>query len=278
MTRWRVLAVAALALALSQVMTGATSWSATPGNTVFAVTTGNVLLQFDESTPGVIQAQTSVTGLQAGESLVGIDFRPATGQLYGIGSTSRVYTVNPATAVATQVGSGPFTPALSGSEFGVDFNPTVDRIRVVSDSGQNLRLHPDTGAVVFTDTNLNYAMGDPNFGAVPNVVGAAYTNNVAGATTTTLFDIDSALDILATQNPPNSGTLNTVGSLAVDATDLVGLDIFTDGAGDRAFAAINSPAQMISRLYAINLTTGAAGFRGVIGGGEVVTGLAFAVP
>jgi uncharacterized protein DUF4394 len=279
MNRFRVLVAPALvALAVFPLLQAKPSWSATPGNTVHAVTTGNVLLRFDESTPGVIQAQSTITGLQSGESVLGIDFRPATGQLYGIGSTSRVYTINPVTAVATEIGSGPFTPALSGSEFGVDFNPTVDRIRVVSDSGQNLRLHPDTGAVVATDTALNYASGDPNFGAVPNVVGAAYTNNFAGATTTTLFDIDSALDILATQNPPNNGTLNTVGSLGVDATDFVGLDVFTDGTGDRAFAAINSPAQMVSSLYAINLTSGAASFRGVIGGGEVVTGLAITVP
>jgi hypothetical protein len=279
MNRLRVLVVPALiALAVFPLLHAQSSWPATPGNTVFAITTGNVLLQFDESTPGLIQSQSTVTGLQGGESVLGIDFRPATGQLYGIGSTSRVYTLDPVTGVATQVGSGPFTPALSGSEFGVDFNPVVDRIRVVSDSGQNLRLNPDTGAVAAVDAVLNYATGDTNSGAVPNVIGAAYTNNVAGAVSTTLFDIDSALDILATQNPPNNGTLNTVGSLGVDATDFVGLDIYTDGAGDRAFAAINSPSQMVSRLYAVNLATGAAGFRGVIGGGEIVTGFAFAVP
>lgn len=277
MARWRVVVPALVALALSQPLTGGTSWSSTPGNTVFAVTTGNRLLRFDEATPGSIQTQSQITGLQSGESVLGIDFRPATGQLYALGSTSRVYTIDPATGAATEVGSGPFTPALSGSEFGMDFNPVVDRIRVVSDTGQNLRLHPDTGAVAAVDAALNYASGDPNFGTAPNVVGAAYTNNVAGATSTLLHDIDSALDIVATQNPPNSGTLNTVGSLTVDTMDFVGLDIFTDGAGDRAFAAINLPSQSVSRLYAINLATGAAGFRGVIGSAEVVTGLAFAL-
>jgi hypothetical protein len=246
--------------------------------TMYATTASGKLLRFNRSAPGTIEASVTITGLQSGESVLGIDFRPATGQLYALGSTSRIYTIDPATGAATEVGSGPFTPALSGSEFGMDFNPVVDRIRVVSDTGQNLRLHPDTGAVAGVDTALNYASGDPNFGQAPNVVGAAYTNNVAGATSTLLHDIDSALDIVATQNPPNSGTLNTVGSLGVNTNDFVGLDIFTDGAGDRAFAALNLQAQSVSRLYAVNLTTGAAGFRGVIGGGEVVTGLAFVVP
>ncbi|HET6771113.1 MAG TPA: DUF4394 domain-containing protein, partial [Actinomycetota bacterium] len=286
MNRLRVLVAPALvALAVFPLLQAGPSWSATPGNTVHAVTTGNVLLRFDESAPGVIQAQSTITGLQMSESVLGIDFRPATGQLYGIGSTSRVYTINPATGVATEVGSGPFTPALSGSEFGVDFNPTVDRIRVVSNAGQNLRLHPDTGAVVATDMALNYAMGDPNFGAVPNVVGAAYTNNFAGATTTTLFDIDSALDILATQNPPNNGTLNTVGSLNFNASALVGLDIVTSGGMDRALASMIFPTTSrrtsippAVRLYSVDLANGSATPIGKIGGPTTVRDIAIQPP
>jgi hypothetical protein len=123
---------------------------------------------------------------------------------------------------------------LDGNSFGFDFNPTVDRIRVVSNAGQNLRLNPDTGQIVDSDPNtpgvqsdsdLAYATGDSNQGQSPNVVGSAYTNNVAGATTTTLYGIDSALDILVTQNPPNNGTLNTVGALGVNATGVVGFDV-----------------------------------------------------
>src|SRR5262245_31375538 len=119
--------------------------------------------------------------------MLAIDFRPATGQLFGLGSTSRLYTINSTTGVATVVNTaimpGPFNPPLSGSDFGTDFNPTVDRFRVVTDADQNLRLSPVTGAVVGVDTALSYASGDLNFGANPNVVGSAYTNSVAGATT-----------------------------------------------------------------------------------------------
>lgn len=148
---------------------------------------------------------------------MGIDFRPKPPvmRLYALANTGQLYLISdPNSGVATAVGPGP-APMLSGSEFGVDFNPTVDRIRVVSNANQNLRMHPDTGALAATDMNLNYAAGDPNQGVTPQVAAGAYTNNFDGAPSTVLNDIDTGLDILATQNPPNNGTLNTVGSLGV---------------------------------------------------------------
>src|SRR5205085_5175654 len=223
--------------------------SAPPSN-VYALTVGNRLLTFNSSLPNVIVNNVVVTGLQPGEILRGIDLRPANGQLYGVGSTSRLYTINPQTGAATQVGSAPFTPALSGTEFGFDFNPTVDRIRLVSDTGQNLRLNPDTGAVAGPDTPLSFATGDPNAGQTPHVSGAAYSNNFAGSTTTTLYDIDYALDSLVIQNPPNNGTLNTVGALGVNTGKLVGFDIAGNAT---AFASLTGTDDSGSRLYTIDL-------------------------
>jgi Domain of unknown function (DUF4394) len=90
------------------------------------VSTTNVLETFDSATPGTIIASVSVTGLQGGENLLAIDFRPANGVLYGLGSTSRLYTINPTTGAASQVGvAGAIT--LSGTAFGFDFNPIADR-------------------------------------------------------------------------------------------------------------------------------------------------------
>src|SRR4051812_36116129 len=104
-------------------------------------TSGNDIARFDSGATGVVTS-VPITGLQAGESIVGIDVRPATQGLYGVGSSSRVYTLNPLTGTATQVGAaGAFT--LNGTSFAFDFNPTVDRMRVVSNTGQNLRLNPD---------------------------------------------------------------------------------------------------------------------------------------
>ena len=131
----------------------------------------------------------AITGLSPNESLVGIDFRPNGEQLYGVSDASRIYTINPVTGVATPVAPN-FTPTVAGTSFGMDFNPTVDRIRLVSEFDQNLRLNPVTGTVASTDGTLHYATGDPNQGANPNVVAAAYTNNFPGATTTLLYDID----------------------------------------------------------------------------------------
>jgi hypothetical protein len=218
-----------------------------------------------------------VTGLQPEEEILGIDFRPATGGLYGLGSTSRLYLIDPGTAVATQVGSGPFATALEGHAFGFDFNPTVDRIRVVSNTGQNLRLNPITGALAAVDTALAFAALDPNAGARPAVVGAAYTNpDNDPATGTTLYDIDAALDLLVTQAPPNGGVLNTVGRLGERANGKVGFDIGADG---RAWAVLKPGGRGGRRcgpsaLYTIDLATGEATRVGFVGTRTPLKGLA----
>jgi hypothetical protein len=183
-----------------------------------------------------------------------MDYRPETGELFAMSNASRLYRLNGTTGVATQVGAdGAFT--LSGTSFGFAFNPVSDRIRVVSDANQSLRLNPNSGALAATDGSLAFAGTDTNAGADPNVVAAAYTNQVPGAVISTmLFDIDSALDILAFQNPPNAGVLNTVGGLGVDTGDNVGFDI--DGFSGIAYASLQIGSS--SSLYTINLMTGAA--------------------
>jgi hypothetical protein len=254
----------------------------------YAITASNQLVSFNTGTPGMLAGKQAVSGLQPGERLLGIDVRPANGMLYALGSSGRLYTLNPATGAATQVGTGTFAVALTGTEFGFDFNPTVDRIRVVSDSGQNLRLHPDTGAVVDanpdvtgvqTDGALAYAAGDTNVGKKAMVVGAAYTNSMAGAKATTNFAIDATTGALVTQGSregaapavsPNTGQLFTVGVLGVAVTGMVAFDI--DGKTGAAFVA--APAGGASQLYLVDLMTGKASSLGTIGGGEAVRALA----
>jgi hypothetical protein len=231
--------------------------------TVYGVSTANQLVKFDSATPGTVTTVGTITGLQAGENVLAIDFRPANGQLYGLGSSSRLYTISTVNAAGTAVGTaGAFT--LTGTDFGFDFNPTVDRLRVVGNTGQNLRLNPDTGAIAATDTPLNPG--------TPSVSAAAYTNNFSGATTTTLYVIDSGTDILYIQNPPNNGTLVAVGALGVDTTGVNGFDIAT--IGGTAFASLNVGGT--SRLYTINLTTGAATQVAAIGGSFMLRGLSVA--
>ena len=177
------------------------------------------------------------------------------------------------TGVAT-AGRRPAHVLLAGEHFGFDFNPTVDRIRITSDTGQNFRVHPDTGAIAGTDTALAYATGDPGFGQAPGVACSGYTNSVAGATSTILYDIDAALDVLVTQAPPNLGQLNTVGPLGVNTTGVAAFDI--SGLSGVAYAALTSPGSAVnqSNLFTISLTTGAATFIGTIGTPGKVLGLA----
>jgi hypothetical protein len=226
--------------------------------TVVGLTGEGRLVCTSEDRPGRARDIGRVRGLQGDVALVGIDFRPATGDLYGVGDAGGVYTVDTATARATKVAS--MDVALSGTDFGVDFNPTVDRLRVVSDNGQNLRINVDTGATV-VDGALNTA------GVVTTgVTGVAYTNNDASPdTATTLFDIDSSLDQVAIQAPPNAGGLNPTGKLGHDAAPTVGFDIFSGVSGgvaraNKALASLVVDGR--ARLYEIDPLTGQADVNG----------------
>jgi hypothetical protein len=220
------------------------------------------LYSFHSSTPNV-GTLFAVTGLGANEQLLAIDFRPLTGQLYGLSNGSAIYTIDAQSGAASKVGTG-FTTVLNGGTFGFDFNPVIDRIRIVSDADQNLVAHPDTGdANVATTMNVFYGPGDPNDGAQPNVVHHAYDGNALGAlgTATQLRALDTTLDILATQ-ANNAGTLGTIGPLGIDADDIGGFDVATTG---NAFAALSDGVGSVtSTLYSVNLVTGAATSLGVI--------------
>jgi hypothetical protein len=233
-------------------------------------------VRFSSTSPGTIADQQVISGLQAAEAIVGIDFRPATGQLYGLGSTSRLYTIDTQTGAASLVGTQPFSPTLSGAAFGFDFNPVPDRIRVASDADQNIRLNPNTGALSGSDTPLAYAGADANVGQNPNVAAAAYTNNISGTTTTTLYVIDTNLDILARQGgaggtpSPNTGQLFTIGALGADVVDMLGFDITPQGTAYVAYSGAGGG----STFGTIDLATGQITAVGPIGGGAAIRGLA----
>jgi hypothetical protein len=236
--------------------------------TLYATTDQNLLLEFRERSPERLTDVRAISGLPAGVSLRGIDFRPMTGDLYGVGSDSVVYRVNPMTAIA--VAEGPaFTPALRGTSFGVDFNPTVDKIRVTSDAAQNLRLNVDEGTVLSADKDLNPG--------TPQVVGSGYTNSSFSATrptATQLFAIDAKSDQILLQNPPNDGTLTMGKRLGIDVGTQTGFDIA--GAENTGYLATSNPRSRGTGLYRVDVTTGKTRFIGRVGGGKrlVVTGLA----
>lgn len=246
--------------------------------TLFTVKPDNKLQRFKSNTPAVIDATVNITGLQVGETLIGIDFRPETGGLYGIGTTGRLYVIDFATGAAAQIGNGVFAQPLLGTSFGTDFNPLIDRLRIVSDADQNLRVNPNNGTITGVDTNLSYVAGDPFAAVDPAIVAAAYRlHDVGGVASTTLYGIDSFTNSLvrigglAGTPSPNLGQLSTIGPLGVDPLDFTGFDI---GPGDSAFAALDIGGQ--TQLFTINLTTGAATLVGTIGDGTPIRGLAVA--
>ncbi|MBW3509103.1 DUF4394 domain-containing protein [Janthinobacterium sp. NKUCC06_STL] len=244
---------------------------------VFVLTASNKLLSFDRAAPATIRSTVTVTGLQAGENLLGIDFRPADGQLYGVGSTGRIYTLNGVTGAATVKATlaadagdatAPYT-ALAGTEFGVDFNPVADRLRIVSNTGQSLRINVDTGATT-TDGNINGGAG------TTAITAAAYSNSFAGTASTTLFVIDAANATLYTQNPPNNGTLASAVPLGVAATGVAGFDI--DARTNTGYAVMTVAG--VRNLYTLNLaaSTAPATLVAAIGVTEEVRGIALKAP
>lgn len=222
------------------------------------LTPTNTLINFDSDNPSVTTS-VGVTGLGDG-NLLGIDYRPANGLLYGLTDTNNIYTINTDSGAASLV-STLSTPFTGGFQSGFDFNPVADRLRVVGSNDQNLRINVDTGATI-VDGELAYGAGDANFGVDPNISGAAYTNSFAGPPgpprTTTLIDIDYDLNIFAIQAPPNDGTLRTGGSGNANGAPIFGFDIFTAANGDNiVYVASNTQSQ--TELFSLNLDNLPAG-------------------
>jgi hypothetical protein len=218
---------------------------------------GNTLLRFNAASPFSIAATRPITGLVAGDTVVGIDVRPADGLVYAIADgpdPDALYTINPHTGAATFVAN--LSVPLSGTTFGVDFDPVTDRLRVVSDADINYSVHPVTG-VVTVQAALN--PGNPNIG------GAAYTNNNGGATFTSLYTIDFGTDVLNLQDPAAGGTQTVVGPLGIDVSTVLGFDVAP--VNNIAFAAMTDAGNGRTGLYTIDLTTGAATLIGGIGDG-----------
>jgi hypothetical protein len=253
--------------------------------TLVGVTEGNQLVRFNGGQPQKVTVVGAVKGLQAGETLVGIDYRVARGVLFALGSTGRVYTIDAKTAEAKAVGSAPLAIALSGSEFGFDFNPAADRIRIVSDSGQNFRGHPDTGAAVDSDANapgvqpdpaLAFAASDANAGKKPRVVAAGYTYNKQNEKITTNYAIEAGTGSLVMQGTkegvtpavsPNTGQLFTVGALGIGSFSRAHFDI--SDVNNAAYLGAEVEGRRGTRIYSVDLASGKATFIGTVGGGKL---------
>jgi len=231
---------------------------------------GRMLVTFDSTLPGAITSTVAVTGLGTA-SIDVIDYRPSDGQLYGYSRISNsIYRINTATGAATLVST------LNNSSFSLDtiamdFNPVTGQLRLVGFDAprqivRNLRVDVDTGATV-EEGNVRFAPSDTNAGRLPFVTGAAYTNNFAGATATTLYVVSNGPLSLSVQDPPSSGVLTTVGPTIIPGV-LIGFDI--SGLTGIAYATANFPVEgvgTIPQFFTIDLSTGAATLVGRIGTG-----------
>ncbi|MFB7545978.1 DUF4394 domain-containing protein [Streptomyces zaomyceticus] len=279
-------AVAAAAVAvslLSPVLASATVAGGDPfgpqdraaGHGLISVglTSDQRLVGFDVRDPADTWSLRKINGLQGDSKLVGIDFRVQNGKLYGVGDKGGVYTLN-SDAKAVKVSQ--LTVALQGRHFGVDFNPAANRLRVISDTGQNLRHNIDDPAAPKT-TTVDGTLTNPTMppSTALGVTGAAYTNNDLDATTaTTLFDIDTTNDRVSLQSPANAGTLAPTGNLGVNAGPSAGFDIYyqaSDGS-NRGFAALSTGGKQ--RFYKVNVLNGKATLVGDFPAGRQVVDVA----
>jgi hypothetical protein len=224
---------------------------------IIGLTADQQLVTFRECSPRPLDRIGRVYGLYSPDTaLVGLDFRVQDGQLYGVGNGGGIYTIDTETAAATRVSQ--LTTPLDGTFFGVDFNPAADRLRIISDTGQNLRHNVNAGGMTLVDASLNYTAGTTATG----LTGAAYTNNDLDPTTgTTLFDLDTSLNQVAIQSPPNAGALVATGQLTVDPDSPVGFDLYTDlkhgvAQSNRGFASL--VVSGVTGFYRVNVLTGRA--------------------
>lgn len=260
--------------------------------------TGETLVRFNPLSPETTVVAT-LTGVTAGETIVGIDMRPATGQLYGLGinpdaNTGSIYILDPQTGAATVVGTPgaiayvdeegdpvDFPPVSVG--YDIDFNPTVDRMRIVTGTGLNMRANQITGAPVDGDqggmagsvagTNTDGASN----GATTTISATAYTNSFAGTTVTTQYTLDATTNSLYIQNPPNVGTqtagvaITQEGGMALDFSAPVGFDILNnvviETSSDPATGVgyFVATSEEVTQLYELDLTTGVATSLGNLG-------------
>ena len=224
---------------------------------IAGLTTDGRIVTFDSASPVVIASNFAITGLTSGDRLLGIDMRPSNSLLYGVSQTGRVYSLT-TTGMASLITTLSVTPM--GTTFGIDFNPVPDRLRIIGESGQNLRANLADGSTT-TDTAITRSGG----GAI-NILGTAYTNSTPGTapTSTVIYGIDSITDSLMTSAAPNGGVYTSVGALGVSLTNAnnVGFDI----SGRSSLAYLN----IDSAFYTINLSTGAATFVDTVGAGPLI--------
>jgi hypothetical protein len=202
-------------------------------------------------------------------NLIGMDYRPANGKLYGLTDTQQLYIINVGvTPPRASLVSTLSTPFDAGFQSLLDFNPVVDAIRLIGSNDQNIAVVKDANGNLNTtvvQTTVAYAAGDVNAGRNPELVGGTYSNNLAGAATTLFYAIDAARNTFVTianrvngSSATGGGQLQTIGNLVdgggarLNFNHLADIDIYTNNAGINTLVGINNKTLFTIDLNRIN--------------------------
>lgn len=242
---------------------------------IYVIDPDNQLSVMNTATPGTIVRQVDVTGLEGGAFLIAIDWDVKRKALLGLDDNFRLYTLNPTTGAATKLFE-PFDGFVPGDALQIEHNPVDGTYRVITQLRANGRVGAD-GVLIANDPDLFYVTGDANEFENPNVTAFAFNNNVADASSTTLFAVDAATDALLVLPTPNTGGCETRGQLGVDLDLFTSFEIRSGPASNTGYLTNNQPldgGEFKSDLYTVNLTTGVATFVVTLPTGDVVQDMA----
>ncbi len=255
---------ATLPLDDTQIETRGLTTGVIPNTALIGLSPNNELVNFMSGPPAQDMGTIPISGLRDQEVVLAIDTRPRTNGLYGVSSMHLIYVIDSQTGLATQVSTTPLAPEVSGAMVAFDFDPEMDVIRLITDTGQNLRISPTTGAVIAIDEQINSFTADIN--------SVAYSFPGIGSSSK-LYSIDIANAVLYRQRPANPSELRLVGPLGFYWSGDGGFEItnknlafavqfghsrfpMPDGGG--TIGGGDDTTQDAYRLFYINLKTGLA--------------------
>lgn len=264
------------------------------GQSLVGITDANsVFTMASVSTPSMIGGPYAVSGVASGQTLVAVDTRPGTGELYALGYDSvaimaqlykitNVGTVYTATAIGSAT-SGINLGATNNAAF--DFISTIDnQIRIVGRNGNNYVMDANTGLVLSTGGSpMSFAIGDIYVSAGSALAATAYTNSFYGADGTQQVGFDATNNVMVKMDAGNfaNGFNNTPVSMhsigigtgvLLNTASSVGMDAWYDTLAHNNKIYLTASTLLGStHLYSYDMssTTGALADVGVLGGGSM---------
>lgn len=235
------------ALTVAALMTTTAAFADDHGGLMAIGLSGDKTLHQIDAATATVKASMEVEGVTR---LLGIDLRPATGQLIGVTDTFDIVEIDPMTGAATKISTmNTPLPVMGDAPVIVDFNPMADRLRFMSGT-TNHRVNVDTGEVI-VDGSLAYESADMHAGEEPAIAAAAYINSFGKPDSTAMFNIDSTIVALIQQTSPNDGVLAAIGKLGIDGSDSYAFDVATDADGNNTAWLATS-----DKLHTVSLEDG----------------------